>query len=180
MMFCALLQRLFRGRCGATMLEFALLAPLFFVVLFGVTEVSVIILKTFAAENAINDLRRKVALGAITNSQIQQTIKNSSFGFITVDTVVESGCVSNCVCVVAFSNPENLAKAQKTNSSGCPSSDGTSASTPDALVLYQLRYRHQFFTPLGSLLSLMGGAGGGMTAGYLDMSTSTLGKNQPY
>ncbi|MFN7901890.1 MAG: TadE/TadG family type IV pilus assembly protein [Holosporales bacterium] len=180
MMFCSLLQRFCRGRGGTTILEFALLAPLFFIVLFGVIEVSVIIFKSFAAEHAINEVGRKVALGQISNNDIRQTINNGSFGFITIDTVAESGCNTNCVCVVAFSNVENLANAQKASNGGCPASDGTTSSTPDALVLYQLRYRHQFFTPLGSLLSLLGSAGGGMTAGYLDMSTSTLGKNQPY
>ncbi|MDR3526375.1 MAG: pilus assembly protein [Rhizomicrobium sp.] len=70
-----------RARSGSAAIEFALVAPVFFVFLMGTIETGIIFLSNFVLQSATNDAARQirtgqVALGGITQAAFRQTICN--------------------------------------------------------------------------------------------------------
>lgn len=175
-----------RCRRGVTALEFALLAPLFFVLLMGFIEIAVIIVKNILAENAMQVASRNAILNAenASNGNISDLINKNTLHLIDDIQVVNSGCNDseerNCLCIVAFANATALMNIQTEAATQCPTGDGTLTTAPDALVLYQLRYRHNFFSPLGALLQLIGDKESDFSKGRLDFFTNTIVKNEPF
>lgn len=175
-----------RCRRGVTVLEFALVAPLFFVLLMGFIEITVIILKNVLAEHAMQVASRNAILNATnaSNGAISNLITKNTFHLIDDIQVVNSGCNDseerNCLCVVAFANATALMNVQTEAATQCPTGDGTPTAAADALVLYQFRYRHNFFSPLGALLQLIGDEESDFAKGRLDFFTNTIVKNEPF
>ena len=62
------------ARAGSAALEFALIAPVFFVLLMGSIEVGVMFFGQFVLQNATNDVARLVRTGQITGTLPNQTL----------------------------------------------------------------------------------------------------------
>src|SRR5512144_114097 len=68
-------------KAGSAAIEFAFVAPVFFVFLMGTMEVGIMFLGDFVLQNATNDAARQirtgqVALGNVTQAQFRQLICN--------------------------------------------------------------------------------------------------------
>ena len=62
------------GRAGSAMLEFALVAPVFFVLLMGTIEIGVMFFGDFGLQNATNDAARLVRTGQVTGTLPNQVL----------------------------------------------------------------------------------------------------------
>lgn len=184
-----LFRSLLRSEQGLTILEFAIIAPIFLIIIMGVFEISIIITKNVIAENAIRGAGRDAILSASTSSAAAVSARVNELTFDFIDDVIVSydgSCIDltkNCLCIAAFIDDAGSSAAQKAQLANqqCPSSQaGVTPSTPGALVLYKLNYRHEFFTPLGALLRLIGSSETGFSQGRLDFTSSTIVQNEPF
>lgn len=59
-------------RAGSAAIEFALIAPIFFVLLMGTLEIGIIFLANFVLQNATNDAARQIRTGQVALSAMSQ------------------------------------------------------------------------------------------------------------
>ncbi len=62
-----------RARAGSAAIEFALIAPIFFIFLMGTMETGIIFLGNFVLQNATNDAARQIRTGQVALGGISQT-----------------------------------------------------------------------------------------------------------
>jgi len=62
------------GQSGSAMLEFAFIAPIFFVLLMGTLEIGIMFFGDFVLQNATNDAARLVRTGQVTGTLPNQTL----------------------------------------------------------------------------------------------------------
>lgn len=95
MRFAPLLRRLHaHGQAGSAILEFAFVAPIFFVFLMGTIETGIIFLGDFMLQNATADASRQirtgqVALNGVTQAQFRQLICDGISALLSCDTKLQ-------------------------------------------------------------------------------------------
>ncbi|MBY0292905.1 MAG: pilus assembly protein [Alphaproteobacteria bacterium] len=155
---------LFRASEGVTAIEFAIVAPVFFVVFLGIFEVGAIMLVQTSLETSILQISRFGRTGDTVAGQTpQQTAlslaSNYSFGLVNPNQLVLTVTPYS-----SFSAMPSLAQAPTT---GTQDFGGSKQA-----VLYTLSYNWQFFTPLvGTLLS---------PNGSLKLTASAVVQNEPF
>ena len=76
--FRSMLQRFRRSRCGSAAVEFALIAPLFFVLLFAIIELALMFLATQVLETAVQNSARMILTGQAQSGQLPACPATSS------------------------------------------------------------------------------------------------------
>ncbi|MFN8693096.1 MAG: TadE/TadG family type IV pilus assembly protein [Holosporales bacterium] len=187
-----LFGRFFKSNQGVTVLEFGLVAPLFLVLLMGIFEISIIITKNIIAENAMRAVGRDAILSAANSSSAAVSARMNELTFDFIDNVEVSyngSCTDrnkNCLCIAAYADSPgsdaSAASRAQSSTADCPASEtGVNPTTPNALVVYRLNYFHNFFTPLGAILRLIGSdPESGFAKGRLDFTTTTIVQNEPF
>jgi Flp pilus assembly protein TadG len=150
-----------RARRGATAVEMALIAPVFFLLMMGVTELSLIEAAQQLLENAAYNTSRLASTGFVTSGQTQgQTVSQQ-----LVNELQSFGSLINTTNVTM--------NAMAYNSFSAIGSGGTSGlGNPDQIVVYTVTYPWQLFTPL--LSSLIG------TNGVVTLTSRIVVHNEPY
>ncbi|OJW51447.1 MAG: hypothetical protein BGO67_06795 [Alphaproteobacteria bacterium 41-28] len=151
---------------GATAVEFALIAPVFFLVFFGIFEVGAILLVQTSLETSILQVSRFGRTGGSvagqTSSQTAIALADQySFGLVN-----PTNLVLTVTPYSSFSAMPTLANA--------PTGGTQNFGTANQDVLYTLSYNWTFFTPmLGTLLSPTGN-------GSITLTASAVVQNEPF
>jgi Flp pilus assembly protein TadG len=157
-------RRLRRNRRGAAMVEFALIGPLFIVVLCGILENGLILFTQTVLDNATRDASRLIMLG--TPTSLQQ-FKDALC--VTACTLIpESSLVVNVTSGNTFAS---LSSTLQTDASGNPINTKFLPGTSAQAVLIQVSYNRPFLIPIFGTFS-------GVNSELL-MSTVAL-KAEPY
>jgi Flp pilus assembly protein TadG len=137
-----------RSRSGSAAIEFAFVAPVFFVFLMGTMETGLIYLGNFVLQNAVNDAARQirtgqVALNNVTQTQFRTTICNAVAPLLSCDSKLQ-------IDVETF---PNFASADITNpitadGSLDPSLQNWAPGTVCSIVLVRAFYQWPVATPL--------------------------------
>lgn len=155
------------ARRGATALEMALVAPMFFLLLIGVIELSLMLAAQQLLDNATFNASRIAKTGYTANGQTQtQTVTQildnelSSFGaLINANNVVLTS--------IAYNDFANIGTG------------GTSGmGTPDQIVVYTVSYPWKFFTPM--MGAILGSWNANANAWIATLSSQIVVRNEPY
>jgi Flp pilus assembly protein TadG len=152
-----------RARKGVTAVEMALIAPAFFFMLIGITEIALICTAQQLLENAAFNTSRLAKTGYSANGQTQtQTVTQiltnelKSYG-----TLIDTSKVT--MTTEAYSDFANAG-----NNTG-----GTNGlGTQDQIVVYDISYPWKLFTPMMSKVIGMDG--------YLNLTTHIVVHNEPF
>jgi len=153
-----------KKRRGITSVEFALIAPVFFLFLIGTTELSLIMLVEHLLENAAYNASRTAKTGYIEQGQTQmETVMaeiNKRIG--NLDPLID---------------PDNLVITSTTygdlSDIGQPDEGLESLGTAGEVVVYTISYPWKFFTPLiGDLM--------GDSERIITLSSRIVVRNEPY
>jgi Flp pilus assembly protein TadG len=159
--FASRIQRMRgRSRSGSALVEFALIAPVLFLLLFGIIETGVIYFANSALENAIDDAAREVRTGQVsgpvTPGQLKALVCNDMTGLFSSST-----CTSNLqVDMRAFPNFSSASYPNVINKDGSINTGSLQVQPAAAcyVVLFRAFYPWTIMTPLMSpLLSNMPG-----------------------
>ena len=147
--FASLLHRFRRNRRGATAVEFAMVAPLFFGLLFAIIEVAMIFFASQVLETVTQDSSRFIMTGqAQGQSYTQQQFKNYVCGQVNALFDCANGVYVDVRSYSSFSNvnitaPIDSNKAFIPTMKWCPGKDGD-------VVVVRLFYQWPLFvTKLG-------------------------------
>jgi Flp pilus assembly protein TadG len=149
------------ARRGTTAVEMALIAPVFFMLIIGITETTMIETAQQLLENAAYNTSRLAKTGFVTNGQTQaQTVSQimtqelQSFGtFIDMTHVTMTSTSYN-----SFNN--------------IGSGGTTGMGNPEQIVVYTISYPWKLFTPMiGSLIG---------TNGAITLTSRIVVRNEPY
>jgi Flp pilus assembly protein TadG len=147
---------------GATAVEMALLAPVFFMLLIGITEMTMIEAAQQLMENAAYNTSRLAKTGFVTNGQTQaQTVSQmmnqelQSFGSM-IDT-----------------SKVTLTSASYSSFTSAGAGGGTSGmGTSQQIVVYTITYPWTLFTPMiGNIIG---------THGVINLTSRVVVRNEPY
>ncbi len=137
-----------RSKSGSAAIEFAFVAPIFFVFLMGTMETGLIYFGNFVLQNAVNDAARQirtgqVAVNNITQTQFRTTVCNSIAPLLACDSNLQ----------IDVETMPNFASATVTNpitSSGGldPSLNNWAPGTVCSIVLVRAFYTWNVATPL--------------------------------
>lgn len=154
------------GTKGATAIEFALIAPVFFLIFLGIFEVGAILLIQTSLETSILQVSRFGRTGStVTGQTSQQTAlalaSQYSFGLVN-----PANLVLTVTPYTSFAAMPTLDQA--------PSSGTQNFGTGNQAVLYTLSYNWKLFTPfVGNLLSPTGN-------GSIKLTASAVVQNEPF
>jgi Flp pilus assembly protein TadG len=132
-----------RSDRGAVVVEFALVMPLLFLLVFGIIDFGWMIDRSNVINNVTRDAARVASLDG-TYAEIETTLR---------DELADIG--------VTYPGPDVSVAITCTNASGS-NCDGTSASytanaTSGSAVKVRVSYTHHWITPVGALCSFFGG-----------------------
>jgi Flp pilus assembly protein TadG len=165
-----------QSRRGSAALEFAMLAPVLFLMLFGMIECGVIYFGSSALQNATDDAGRLVRTGQAvgwTVAQFKTQICSEMTGFITAAT-----CASNLqVDIRQYSNFSGASYPSITNPNG--SINTSSLQYPTSLVACQVVLVRAFY-PWQIITPLMQPLLQNMPGGQYLMSAATAFRSEPY
>jgi Flp pilus assembly protein TadG len=141
-------QRLRKGRIsGSAALEFAFIAPVFFLMLFALMEIGIIFFAQSTLQRATNDVARLVRTGQVQNGAMTQSQIHDR---VCADITPLIPCDSNLrIDVESFSNFGGEGFSAPVNSSGNFNADN--AYSPGAscdVVLVRVYYAWTVFTPV--------------------------------
>ena len=166
-----------RAERGATAVEFALIALPFFILMFGLMELTVVLLASTTLETATEIAARQIRTG-----EFQVSAANTKAGFKTLVCNKMSWLQPKCaadlfVDVQTFSNFAALAvNAPVSGINFDPAATCFSPGEPTDIVLVRTYFRWRLFTPLlNNALETMG-SGSGMRL----ISSATAFRNEPY
>ena len=150
-----------RKRRGATAVEMALIAPVFFLFLIGITEITMMLTAQQLLENAAYNASRLAKTGFVTAGQNQmQTVSQilitelQSFGtFIDTSKVVMTETSYNSFSSIGAGGTAGMGTAQQ-------------------IVVYTFTYPWKLFTPMMS--ALIG------TNGIINLTSRIVVRNEPY
>lgn len=136
-----------KAKSGSAALEFAFVAPIFFVFLMGTMEVGIMFLGDFVLQNAVNDAARQirtgqVALGSVTQDQFRTLVCNKL-------TLVQ--CDSNLLIdVQSFGSFGSIALPAAIRADGTldPTLNHWSPGTVCSIVVVRAYYTWSVATPL--------------------------------
>ncbi|HEX3674001.1 MAG TPA: TadE/TadG family type IV pilus assembly protein [Rhizomicrobium sp.] len=139
-----------RGRSGSAAVEFAIIAPVLFLFLFGIIETGVIYFAGTALQNATDDAARMVRTGeasAFTVGQFKAQICSELSGFIS-----SAQCTSNLqVDVEQYASFSGASYPSVTNANGSLNTAAMgypAALAPCEVVLVRAFYPWSIMTPL--------------------------------
>ena len=151
---------------GATAVEFALIAPVFFLVFFGIFEVGAILLVQTSLETSILQVSRFGRTGGSVTGQTSSETAISLANQYSFGLVNPANLVLTVTPYSSFSAMPTLSNA--------PTGGTQNFGTGNQDVLYTLSYNWTFFTPLvGNLLSPTGN-------GSIKLTASAVVQNEPF
>lgn len=135
-----LIGRFLRSRCGVTVIEFALVGPLFLLLTFAIVDNGLVLFMQTVLDNATRVAARQIEIGQVTTSSAFQTsLCNNLGGFIPCNSLqwyVQSSNAGFSSLTPAGSNPSgNLATTGFTPGSG------------KSYVLVQVGYAQPYIIP---------------------------------
>jgi Flp pilus assembly protein TadG len=139
-----------RGRAGSAAIEFAMIAPVFFLFLFGTIESGVIYFAGTALQNATDDAARMVRTGQAVGMSVAQ-FKSQICGEI-VGLISASNCSANLqVDIRQYASFSGASYPSVTNSNGSLNTSDMqypSSLAPCQVVLVRAFYPWNIMTPL--------------------------------
>lgn len=166
-----LFRRFGRNRRGSTAVEFALVAPVFFGLLFAILETGIIFFADQYLETLTQDGARMILTGQAQNGNYTQA---------QFKTYICSQVSALFTCGNIYVNVQSFTSFQ-TLTAGCPISNGTFVNNmqynpggPGSVVIVQLFYQWpQIVTGLGYNITNLNG-------GYRLLCATAAFKNEPY
>lgn len=165
-----------RARSGSAAIEFAMLAPVLFLFIFGIIETGVLFFATATMQNAVDDTSRMIRTGqlagAVTAATLTAQVCSNISGLITY-----ADCTANLqVDVRTYSNFTTATYPGVTNADGSlnNASMQVQATSDCAVVLVRVFYPWSIMTPL--MAPLMQNAPGGQ---YI-ISAAAAFRTEPY
>ena len=169
--------RFARADRGATAVEFALIAVPFFTLMFGLMELTMVLLASTTLESATESAARRIRTG-----EFQQSGANTKADFKTLVCNKMSWMQTQCsadlfVDVQTFANFAAMAANTPVSGSAFnPAATCFSAGEPTDIVLVRTYFRWRLFTPLLNNALQNMGSGSGMRL----ISSATAFRNEPY
>ena len=149
--------RLRKSRSGSALLEFALIAPDFFLLLFAITEIGIIFFAQSTVQHATNNLGRLIRTGQIQGEQLTQAQVRTQ---VCTDLAPLAPCDNTLyVDIESFSDFGGITFTPPLDSGGnMVPLNGFSTGAPCSVVLVRVFYAWPVFTPaLTAFLSNMAG-----------------------
>jgi Flp pilus assembly protein TadG len=156
-----------RSRSGSTAAEMALLAPMFFLLMIGIVELSLILATQQLLDNATFNASRLAKTGYVANGETQlQTVTQildnelSSFG-----SLIDASQIT--LTTVAYNDFANIGTG------------GTSGmGTEEQIVVYTVTYPWKLFTPMmGGIIGTWDAAS---NAWVVNLTSRIVARNEPY
>jgi Flp pilus assembly protein TadG len=173
---CRRLRRRWRANGGSAAIEFAMIAPVLFLFLFGIIETGVIYFGTAMLQNATDDTARKIRTGEmtgpLTSSQVVAQVCGEINGLISA-----SDCQNNLqVDLRSYTNFGGSGYPSVTKPDGTidPSKLEVQAAADCSVVLLRSFYPWTIMTPLMSTLLE------NTTTGQYILSSSAAFRTEPY
>ena len=143
----SLFGRFLRSRCGVTMVEFALVGPLFLLLSFAICDNGLVLFMQTVLDNATREAARQIELGKVQLSGdsdgtglFKTTLCNNLGGLIPCNSLQWRVQSSN----VSFAS---MSATVTQNGSGQMATTGFSAGTAQSYVLVQVGYTQPYFIP---------------------------------
>ncbi len=162
-----LFARFLRSRSGVTMVEFALVGPLFLLLTFAIADNGLVLFMQTILDNATREAARQIEIGKVQlsgdltgNGLFKTTLCNNLGGLIPCASLqwrVQASTVSFA----------SLSAGVSANGAGQMSTTGFDAATPQSYVLVQVGYTQPYFIPALARIS-------GSTGNLLLVSTVAL------
>jgi TadE-like protein len=155
-----LLARFLCSRSGVTLVEFALVAPLFLLLTFAIVDNGLVLFKQSVLDNATREAARQIRIG-----QVQLTGDTDGNGLFKTTLCRNFGnyipCNSVQWNVQSVSSESSFSTLQPvgTNSGGQMASTGFSPGLPQSFVLVQVGYTQRYIMPF---LDRISGASGNL------------------
>ena len=137
-----------RGRAGSAAIEFAMVAPVFFIFLLGTFEIGVMFLGQFALQNATDDAARLIRTGQVdlnhmTAAQFRTSICNEIAPILQCNASLQ-------IDVESFANfsSANFGNPLQSNGTLNPNLDNFSPGSVCSIVLVRAFYVWNVDTPL--------------------------------
>lgn len=144
-----LLGRFLRSRSGVSMVEFALVGPLFLLLAFAIVDNGLVLFTQTILDNATREAARQIRIGKVQmagdttgNGLFKTTLCNNFGGFIPCNSV--QWRVQSVSSAGAFST---MSSTVTSNSSGVMQNTGFSPGTPQSFVLVQVGYTQPYIMP---------------------------------
>lgn len=179
-----------RDESGTAALEFALIAPVVFLLLLGIIELSMVMLTTSVMESATVNTARLgktgyVAANTTRQQEIINSVKNRTAGLLDPNKITITSQVYTNLAQVG--KPEPCIKPPVAPCTGTPGVNFTDINgngvwdadmglaglgNPGDIVVYTVSYPWEMMTPM--LRNLMG------TNGVITLQSRSVVKNEPY
>lgn len=163
---------LHKGRSGATAVEFAILFPLFFFLVFGIIEFGLLMSKRVMTELAMHNLSRAAVVGLTTPAEIQQTVNQNTIGWI------DFAQPNNCVCSTVHGTIAAAALQIVTPPADCGACGAIDTGSPGDYVIYNILHEHDFILPVNAMLNAMSGGTTTAFSGPRRYRTTTIVRNE--
>lgn len=153
-----------KKRRGVTAVEFALVAPAFFLLLIGITEISLVMLTEHLLENATYNASRTAKTGYVATDKTQiETVMDVLLTRLGgLSPLIDPARVS--VTWVSYGNLSDI---------GQPEQGVESLGTAAQVVVYTISYPWHLFTPMISKII-------GNEDGIITLSSRIVVRNEPY
>jgi Flp pilus assembly protein TadG len=175
---CRRLRRRWRadGEKGSAAIEFAMVAPVFFLFLFGIIETGVIFFGTAMLQNATDDVARQIRTGTLTGkltqTELVQNICQEINGLIS-----SADCTKNLqVDLRSYASFGSSAYPSVADSNGMidPAKLEVDPAADCSVVLLRSFYPWKILTPMMSVLLQ------NTTTGFRMLSSSSAFRTEPY
>jgi Flp pilus assembly protein TadG len=147
-----------RAQQGATVVEFALIAPVFIALLLAIFQTTIFLFAQQILQNAAVNAGRLIMTGQVQNGNVTQTqFANDVCPMVSV-VFTCSKLMINVQSYTSFSSASTSAPTLTYNSGGqVTNSWSYSVGTPGQVMVVQLVYQWPFVTgPIGSVFSSLG------------------------
>ncbi|MEX2650536.1 MAG: TadE/TadG family type IV pilus assembly protein [Alphaproteobacteria bacterium] len=162
--------RFAKASAGVTAVEFALIAPSFFMILFGTIESSIMYYIATSMEGEVQIAARQIRTGNVQNAddplaEFRSTLC-SNLGNL-------AACGAVVIDVRTFPDFGSMDRPPLINEDGTPQNENFNPGGGGDVVLVRIAYRYPIMTPfLGQFI----GTGGG----YYDLYAAAAFQNEPY
>jgi Flp pilus assembly protein TadG len=175
---CNLAQTIFRfgrARHGATVVEFAIIAPVFISLLLAIFQTTIFLFAQQTLQNAAGTAGRLIMTGQIQNGNVTQTQFANDVCPMVSMLFTCSKLMINVQSYTSFSSASTAAPTLAYNSGGqVTNSWSYSPGTPGQVMVVQLIYQWPFVSgPLGSVFTSLGN-------GSTEMMGVTAFRVEPY
>ena len=165
-----------RARSGNVMIEFALLAPVFFMLIFGLVEFVLFQYKTYALNHVVYEAARNLQTGEVQNASDTPEGQLAAFKEEVCD---EAGVLIDCndiyFDVRSFTNLSDVSYPPATfDDDGIPDNFEFSPGGAEEYSVVRAALHHQFITPFMDELFHMGPDLPAIVNAYV------IGKNEPF